>query len=313
MGINPLFSVLMANYNNESFIEEAMSSIQKQTYTDWELIIVDDASTDNSWDIISRITKSNPKIRAYRNEKNMRVGATKKKCVSLSSGEICGILDSDDALTPDAIDVMVKAHHEYPRCSLVSSKYYLCNDTLQVEKLLDTQKAFELGKSYLESTPGVIHHFWTFKRSFYNETDGFSKYYVLAEDQDLFYKLEEVGELYYVNRPLYYYRIHKNGISTNEKTATAYSWHIQAMMEALSRRKRNITKVQYKRETLAVASNIYNFLNWGIGKISVKYMRSHILNLIRLKPRYLADRRVLCTLVRVLKNTKSESFSNNFL
>jgi len=296
MGINPLFSVLMANYNNECFIEEAIRSVQEQTYTDWALIIVDDASTDKSWDIISRLAKSNPKIRAFRNEKNMKVGATKRKCVSLASGEICGILDSDDALTPDALAVMVEAHHEHPECSLISSIHYLCHESLQVDRISEVQKPIEPGKSYLESKPGIVHHFWTFKKRFYNETDGFSTDYVLAEDQDLFYKLEEVGELYYLNRPLYYYRIHKDGISTNEKTAIAYSWHIQAMVEALSRRRRNRAKERHKLEAWAVAENIHNFLNWGIGKINSRRMCRHVLDLIRLHPHCITDRRVIRTI-----------------
>lgn len=300
-GTNPRFSVLMANYNNGCFIEEAVRSVLVQTYVDWELIIVDDASTDNSWETITRLAQSELRIKVFRNTTNMKVGATKGKCVALASGEICGILDSDDALTPDALSVMVEAHHEHPECSLVSSKHYLCDETLRVERLSETQEAIEPGKSYLESTPGIVHAFWTFKERYYDETTGFSVEYVLAEDQDLFYQLEEVGHLHFVDQPLYYYRIHSKGTSTGDNTALAYSWHILAMMEALSRRRRFGANERYKREALAVAENIHNFLNWGVGKVNSRIMYRRALDLIRLKPRYVTDRTVMRTIVRVLK------------
>jgi len=299
---NPLFSVLMANYNNERFIEEAVQSVQVQNYPDWELVIIDDASTDNSWEIITRLARYGSRIRIFRNKTNMNVGVTKKKCVELASGEICGILDADDAITPDALVSMVEAHNNYPECSLISSKHYLCDETLRIDRISEVQEPIEPGKSYLESTAGIVHPFWSFKKKYYDETKGFSVDFVLAEDQDLFYKLEEVGELYFLNRPLYYYRIHKDGISTNEKTAIAYSFHIQAMMEALSRRRKNKPNERYKREARTVAGNIHNFLNWGIGKIRVKRMFGHILSLICLNPRYITDWTVLRTIGWMLKN-----------
>jgi glycosyltransferase involved in cell wall biosynthesis len=308
---NPLFTVLMANYNNERFIEEAVRSVQVQTYPHWELIIIDDASTDNSWELISRLAQYDLRIRTFRNKKNIKVGATKRKCVDMASAEICGILDADDALTPDALAVMAEAHYQHPECSLISSTHYLCDEALRVESRLDVQEPIKPGKTYLESTPGVVHHFWTFKKRYYDETEGFSVDYVLAEDQDLFYKLEEVGQFHYIDLPLYYYRIHRGGISSQERTAIAFSWHIQAMKEALARRRRSGAKGRYKREVRVVADNINNFLYWGIGKVDSKRMFRHALDLIRMHPAYLAERAVIRNLVRAVTCLLVSSFSSD--
>ena len=65
--MKPLVSVLIANYNNGAYIENAIMSIVNQTYVNWEVIIVDDASTDNSWEIITKFAETYPNIRCYQN------------------------------------------------------------------------------------------------------------------------------------------------------------------------------------------------------------------------------------------------------
>ena len=160
----PLFSVLMANYNNARFIEAAIESVRTQTYQNWELVIVDDASTDQSWDIISRYSKADDRIKIYRNEFNLKVGATKARCVQMATGEICGILDPDDQINPDAIQTMVLAYQTHPGCSLVSSDLYFCDEDLNILPYEVYLRNTEKFSSYLEDKCGSIHHFWTFKK-----------------------------------------------------------------------------------------------------------------------------------------------------
>ena len=104
---NPLFSVLIANYNNGKYLREAINSVYSQIYTNWEIILVDDASTDNSQEIYSELEKDD-RIHIYYNEKNMGCGYTKRRCAELANGELCGFLDPDDALLPHALESHVK-------------------------------------------------------------------------------------------------------------------------------------------------------------------------------------------------------------
>lgn len=106
-----LISVLMANYNNADYIEEAISSVQKQSYKDWEIILIDDGSTDNSVQIIEEFNEI-PNIRIFYNEENKGCGYTKKRCVEEASGVICGFLDTDDILTPEALHIVANNHSE---------------------------------------------------------------------------------------------------------------------------------------------------------------------------------------------------------
>ena len=73
---NPLFSILVANYNNGCYLMEAIESVYAQTYTNWEIIIVDDASTDNSNELYEKLSQDN-RIHVYYNDKNMGCAFTK--------------------------------------------------------------------------------------------------------------------------------------------------------------------------------------------------------------------------------------------
>ena len=127
----PLFSVIMPNYNNAEFIKEAIESVLKQSYKNWELIIVDDGSTDNSLRIIKPFLK-NKKIKLIKNKINKGVAFAAKTAVENSSGEIIGTLDSDDVLAEKAVEMMVNAHLDNPDWGLIFSNHYECDQNLNV-------------------------------------------------------------------------------------------------------------------------------------------------------------------------------------
>lgn len=238
----PLFSVLIANYNDGGYIDNAIDSIKKQTYTNWEIIIVDDCSTDNSKTILEKYKKEK-KINLFFNDRNYGCGYTKRKCVELANGEICAFVDADDAITPDAIEIMVNEHINYPNASLIYSYYFFCNKKLTVEYVSNHQCQIPDGTTFLEYKPGCVSHFATFKKAFYNLTTGINKTLLIAEDMDLYYKLEEVGRLIHIPKPLYYYR---SGNTTHkylgDSIQYANLWHFIAMTDACRRRDISIEK-----------------------------------------------------------------------
>lgn len=94
----PLFSVLIANYNNGKYLVESIESVRQQTYANWEIILVDDASTDNSPELYKELEKDK-RIHIYLNEQNMGYGYTKCRCAELATGGgISVIKDSDDRM-----------------------------------------------------------------------------------------------------------------------------------------------------------------------------------------------------------------------
>lgn len=238
----PLFSILIANFNNGDFIDEAITSIINQTYKNWEIIFVDDASTDNSIDIIEK-HKSNSKIKLYFNEVNKGCGFTKNKCMNLSNGEILGFLDPDDTLEANAIEIMIENHVKNKDYSLIYSSLNICDENLKLLFKSNFVRQIDEEKTYLNYKAGCVSQFATFKISFYKKTCGINPKFIRAVDQDLYLKLEEVGKLLFINEHLYNYRNHENSISLNENKEKAFAWNILAKIEACQRRDISIEEI----------------------------------------------------------------------
>ena len=101
----PFISIIMPVYNNELYLSYAIESILKQTYSNFEFIIIDDCSTDSSWKIISKYAKKDKRIKAHKNKKNLKIVKTRNKGFELMSKKTkyIAIFDSDDISLPKRI------------------------------------------------------------------------------------------------------------------------------------------------------------------------------------------------------------------
>ena len=233
MSSEPLFSILLANYNNAKYLSDCLGSILKQTYTNYEIIVIDDCSTDDSVKIFKDFSATaNKSIKIEINAINNGTGYTKARCVQLAAGSICGFLDSDDALLPTSIETMVQSHLEIPEASIIFSRRYICNNKLQIYDVSP-----DVTNTFISqiATP-YINHFATFKKKDYDETSGIDTYMKRAVDQDLYLKLEEKGRVIFIPEILYLYRRNPNSISLNKNEYKAQAWHIYANSNACKRR-----------------------------------------------------------------------------
>lgn len=231
----PLISVLIANYNNGRYLQEAVDSIKHQNYDNWEIIIVDDGSTDDS-EREYRELQEDPRIKVFYNGMNRGVGYTKRRCVESASGEICSFLDPDDVLVgEDALEVMVTEHQNHPEASMVYSGMYRADEKLRITRE-SPGKDIAPGSSALEMRGWPFHPLLAFKMSSYNKTEGVDEFMKNAEDYDLYYKLEEVGNVIHIDRMLYIQRNHPHSISLNENSNKASVWHSYACVKAMKRR-----------------------------------------------------------------------------
>jgi teichuronic acid biosynthesis glycosyltransferase TuaG len=92
----PLISIVMPAYNAERYLKEAMDSVLKQTYSNWELILIDDGSSDNTVEVATKVAANDSRIKFYINPENLGVSNTRNKGISLANGEWIAFLDSDD-------------------------------------------------------------------------------------------------------------------------------------------------------------------------------------------------------------------------
>ena len=233
----PLFSVLIANYNNGKYLMDAIESVRQQTYTHWEIILVDDSSTDNSHELYKELEKDE-RIHIYYNEQNQGCGYTKRRCAELANGEICGFLDPDDALTENALTLMVDVHVANPNVSVVYSKAYFCDTDFNVigEAYLPD---LSQGKTYFDNRTHGSMHFTSYKKSYYDKTDGINPNLKAGVDQDLYFRIEEVGDIYALDEFTYNYvtKGHENSIATNFNTyAKLWYWNLIARRDTCVRR-----------------------------------------------------------------------------
>ncbi len=218
---SPLFSVLMANYNNGRYLMESVDSVREQSYGHWEIIIVDDGSTDHSEEVFGALA-GDPRIHIFRNDRNQ--------------GELCAFVDPDDVLSDkDALAVMVQAHRDHPDASMVYSGFYDADENLNVT---GERRGVPLrqGVSALESCTWPFKVLAAFKKEKYDLTVGVDPLMKRAVDYDMYYKLEEVGEMVFVDKVLYCYRHNSNSISLNSGEYKSRAWHSYTCVEAMKRR-----------------------------------------------------------------------------
>ena len=192
----------MANYNNGSYVGAAIESVVAQTFDDWELLIVDDASTDDSVERIRPYLRDR-RIRLVRRTQNAGYTATLIYALAQVQAEIVGLLDSDDALVPEALAKVHALHSAEPEIGLVLSQVTICNSRL--EPLYTTTTLPEHIQEPLLWMRGPTA-FRSFKRAAYLKTSGLDPRMVSGEDSDLLFKLEEVTGWRRIDEPLYLYR-----------------------------------------------------------------------------------------------------------
>jgi len=216
-------------YNTGKYIEECIESIIYQTYKNWNLIIVDDHSKDQTLNIIKSTIKKfkiSKKCKLFTLNENCGYGMSLKTAIEKGSSDIIFIVDSDDILAENmAFEKMVNAHKKFPNASLIYSNYYECTNTTNKKSLIKCREP-RYGETYLGKFSGytylgshlTISHLKSFKRKYYNMTEGLNPMLKKAVDKDLILKLEEVGELKYINEDLYIHRKHNDSISSKFKS-----------------------------------------------------------------------------------------------
>lgn len=124
----PLVSVLMTAYNREKYIAEAIESVLASTYENFELIIVDDCSVDNTVAIAREFELKDKRIKLFVNEKNLGQFANRNKAASLAEGSFLKYFDSDDIMFPHCLSEMVSAMQKFPEAAAGSISIYKSPD-----------------------------------------------------------------------------------------------------------------------------------------------------------------------------------------
>ena len=217
--MNSLVSICIPVYNSENTIKVTLESVLEQTYSNIEIIVIDNCSTDNTWQIINSFTDS--RIKKFKNDTNIGMVRNWNKCLEYATGVYVHFLCGDDVLTPDSIEKKVNLADADDGISLVFSATEIINEADEVvltrrqfkkDCVLNgaklARKSFKSKNLYGEPS-NVL-----FRRQFLAETGLFNVNLIYSIDWEMWLRLSVVGKVGYVCEPLMKYRISKtNGTS----------------------------------------------------------------------------------------------------
>jgi len=225
----PEVSIITANYNCERFIESTIQSVLKQTFTDWEMIIVDDCSTDQGPKIIEKYCQADSRIKLVSLVKNSGPAVARNKAIEQAKGRFIAFLDSDDLWTEDKLEVQI-SFMKKNNFSLTYTEYVKVNedgkvisDVIQRPEKVNYQKMLNsnfipcLTAIYDSALLGKVYMPLILKR----------------QDYGLWFKILKVTDYAYaINQPLAYYRVRKNdSVSSNKFKSAIYHWKILREVE----------------------------------------------------------------------------------
>ncbi|NKI25228.1 glycosyltransferase family 2 protein [Arenibacter sp. 6A1] len=227
----PLISVVTPVHNSEKFILETIKSVQNQTYENWELILIDDCSKDNSVNIIKEYIKNNERINLIINEKNSGAAISRNKGIKAAKGEFLTFIDADDIWYPkfieNSLNFCLSKNYEF-----VFSSYKRFDEDLNplIADFIVPEKVNY--KQLLNACPiPCLTAFIDIRR--------IGKMYMpimnKRQDWGLWLSiLKEVDFAYGLPEPLAIYRMRKNSISRNKLNLIPYVWKLYRDVEKLS-------------------------------------------------------------------------------
>ena len=208
MNIAPLVSVIMPSYNSKKYIKKAIDSVLEQTYSNFELIIVDGNSTDGTLDILDEYKKQDRRIKVIQDE-GRGIGAALQLGCQIASGKFIARMDSDDIAINTRFEKQLKIFHSIPNLILVASPVIYINedDSIVGYSFPYTNKRSIQEKVYLIAHPTVM-----MKKDAYVKAGGYQPL-LRAEDYFLWNRMRLMGEFYIFKEPLIKYRLLQDSLS----------------------------------------------------------------------------------------------------
>lgn len=214
----PRVSIIMGVYNGQQKVSEAIQSVLNQTYEDWEFIICDDCSSDETRKVLEEWQKREPRIRILCNAENRKLAATLNRCLSIAKGSYIARMDDDDYSYPERLEEQVEFLDKHPEFGFVSSLVD-CFDGTDIVKNRFYRKAEPQKEDFLSGTQ-FVHPATVFRKEILEAAGGYreTKETRRTEDYDLFMRLYALGyKGYNIQKPLLRYYVAPQAMQTKRK------------------------------------------------------------------------------------------------
>lgn len=216
----PKVSVLLSNYNGEKFVAEAIESILKQTYRDFELIVIDDGSKDGSVAIIQQLVAKDPRIVFIQNEENLSLPVALNIGLQRARGEYVVRMDSDDVASPQRIETLV-AFMENPQHENIAVCGSYCELIDESGKVIGIKKFPRQDKdirSALWYRNPIQHSTAIIRKRCLDDLGGYNVTFPQSQDYELWFRIGQKYQLHNLEEVLMRYRVHgENAIIQKQK------------------------------------------------------------------------------------------------
>lgn len=227
--VDGLVSIVMPAYNCRKYISEAIQSVVNQTYENWELIIVDDHSTDGTDEIVKRFKKQDTRIQYYQSESNEGPAASRNKAITMAKGEFIAFLDSDDVWMSQKLEIQIDfmKKNDYAICCSAYKKIDECGNSLHKAYVpyskTDYWRCFFLsnpiGNSTVVYSRKILGHQVIPNIKKRND---FALWLQLLKQEKNIYGLKEI---------LVQYRVRRNSVSSFKMSLLKYHWKLYHVIE----------------------------------------------------------------------------------
>ena len=228
--MSSLVSIITPSYRSEKFISQTIESVLSQTYQNWEMIIVDDVSPDNSNKIIGEYCKKDSRIKLIKLEKNSGPAIARNRAIAEANGRYIAFLDADDLWKPEKLEKQL-LFMEKNNLAFTYSSYDLIDEHGNYLGTFITKKNISYSSMLKTSSVGCLTAIY--------DTKKLGKVYMpeilKQEDYGLWLRiLKKIDSTKGILEPLAIYRIRKNSVSSNKIKTAQYQWKIYREIEKLS-------------------------------------------------------------------------------
>ena len=221
--MKPVVSIITATYNSAKYIGDTIESVLNQTHQYWELIIIDDASTDDTISIVKQYQKGNPKIHLLQNDNNSGAAVTRNRGVSYARGRYIAFLDGDDLWKPHKLAVQVSFMLE--NAIAVSYSSYEWIDETGSPLAVQIKALPELSSSKIEKSNYIGNLTGMYDTTIIGKIEA----PLLRKRQDWgvwIFAIRKAGKAYGIPDSLAYYRVRQGSISSNKLDLIKYNYNV---------------------------------------------------------------------------------------
>jgi glycosyltransferase involved in cell wall biosynthesis len=297
----PRVSVLMPVFNGGAYLQDAAQSILSQTFDDFELIVIDDGSTDGSSRVLEKLQARDARIRLS-SRPNRGLVATLNEMIAMARGELLARMDADDIAYPNRFARQVEFLDAHPEVVAVGSRaLFIDAEGLPLMEAMDHFSHEQIERALMTPQLGMVHPSVMIRSPACRAVGGYRAEYKHAEDLDFFLRLSELGRLANIPEPLLQYRTYPSSVSARHMEEQWQSAR-RAVEDALVRRGVNPATVQIaglpgaRIETAGELHRKWSW--WALGSGHLRTARKHARLALVAEPLSLLNHRLLACVIR---------------